>query len=140
MKVPKQMKKSISIAPPNSLIVVMDRSVAEVPKSMNNQLISATPTCIAIGTLAAADGKTKIVLTDENTVDSSVLTRVFEGVLTTPSLKLSVYSTLGAVLLELEVSTAQTHLEIWANDKMEPDDIQIVILDRPSRSRKTKVH
>lgn len=37
------------IAPPSSLLLIMDRSVGQVPESMAGGLVAFTPTCVAFG-------------------------------------------------------------------------------------------
>jgi hypothetical protein len=130
------MKQTIGFSPPNSIIAVMDHGGGELPKWIRGQLVCASPSCLVIGTLMAADGETRITLTDEAPDDLQTLTQVFDGVLATPSLKLSVYSTQRAVIVEAKVPKARTHLQIWVNEDREPDDIRIVILDRVARKRK----
>lgn len=131
------MTKTASLSPPNSLIAVMDHGGGEVPTDMNGQGVAATPSCVVIGTLMAADGETSVTLTDEPLPKNHGLMNVFEGSVATPSLKLSVYSTHRVVIIEAKVPTTQTRIEIWVNEETEPNDIRIVVLDQGSRKKKS---
>ena len=54
------MKYDVSVAPPNSIILVVGSASAEPPESMTGGLTSATSTCVAIGTLNEFDGETSV--------------------------------------------------------------------------------
>jgi hypothetical protein len=112
------------IAPPNSLLLIMDRSVGQVPDSMAEGLVASTATCVAIGTLSEHDGITHVTLDD--TSESSDSAPTFDGVLDTPDRKLAVCSVLDEVVLEIAVATERTRIRIWTNDPAEPSEIQIL--------------
>lgn len=124
------MKRRIRLAPKNSLILVMDQSVGEVPESMSNALVAATPSCIAVGTLSEYDGETQVSLSDESSPDKLGLSLVFDGVLETPTRKLSVCSVLDETLVTLDVPTEASRVQIWANDDKEPNEIDVVVIER----------
>lgn len=121
------MATSTRLAPPNSLILVEDSNGGEIPDSMNQSLIAATDSCIAVGCRAEDDGETEIVLGDCSDVDTGEQP-FFDGVLRTPSRKLVVRTVLGVTLLEMPVSKTETRLKIWANDPAEPDRIAVGIM------------
>ena len=121
------MKTEIRIAPRNSLILVMDRSVGEVPKSMNKMLVASTPSCLAVGTLSEHDGETLISLSDETPPLGDNLSLIFDDVLKTPTRKLSVCSVLDETLIALDVTTENTRLQVWANANAEPDQVYIIV-------------
>lgn len=118
---------STRLAPPNSLVLIEDPSGGEIPDSMNQSLISATDSCIAVGCRAEDDGETEIVLGNCNKVDTGEQP-MFDGLLRTPTRKLVVRTVLGITLLEMPVSETQTRLRIWVNDPTEPDRIAIGIV------------
>ena len=122
------MVQTIRIAPSNSLILVMDHTVGEIPGTMAGGLVAATPTCIAIGTLSEPDGVTSISLSDEGTPSGLGANPKFVGVLKTPSKTLSICSVLNEVLLETHVQSDETRVQVWANHETEPDCIAIVVL------------
>ena len=121
------MKKEIRIAPRNSVILVMDQSVGEVPKAMNKALVAATPSCIAVGTLSEHDGLTLISLSDAAPPPGTDMSLVFDGVLTTPTRKVSLCSVLDEALVALDVPAESTRVQIWANDDTEPDQIHVAV-------------
>lgn len=106
----------------------MDQSVGEIPESMNESLVAATPSCIAIGTLSEYDGETLISLSDEASLYEVDLFIIFDGVLKTPTRKLSLCSVLDETLITLEVATENTRVQVWVNDDKEPDKINIAVI------------
>src|SRR3954454_24914334 len=122
------MHLAVTLAPRNSLILVMDRIVGAVPETMAGGLVAATPTCIAVGTKSEHDGETSISLSDEAMSSRSGSNPRYDGVLKTPSRHLSVCSVLDEVLLEMSVPSDATRVQVLANDAAEPDDITIVVI------------
>lgn len=112
------------LSPPNSIVFIMDDSVGVVP-DLAEGLIGANSTCVAIGTLAQCDGITRIELTDEEPGVVAGSEVAFDGVILTPSKRLSVRSAHDEALLEINVPTDATRLRIWANDRSEPDCILV---------------
>ena len=121
------MKHSTRIAPPNSLVLVSDPGGGDIPGSMNQSLIAATDSCIAIGCRAEDDGETEIDLGLSNCVNTGD-EPAFEGTLKTPNRKIAVRDVLGVVLLEMAVPAAETIVRIWVNDSKEPDKIIVGIM------------
>jgi hypothetical protein len=120
--------KTLSISPPNSLIMVMDFASGRVPKAMGDGLVSATDSCIAVGCLSEHDGATEIHLGQaHDVVPNDAL--VFDGYISTPTKKLSICSVMNEELLSAEVAGTKTHVRVFANDPMEPDRI-FVLFDR----------
>ncbi len=119
-------KVSIRLAPPNSVILIEDSSGGEIPDLMNHSLVASTDTCIAIGCKAEDDGETEIVL--EEIREKNVGEQVFDGVLRTKTQKLVVRTVLGDTLLEIPVIGVETQLRIFANDPIEPDYIEIGVM------------
>jgi hypothetical protein len=120
------MQQTIKAAPSNSIILVMDRSVCEIPQWVPGRLVAATRTCVAVGTLADVDGDTSISLQDERPPLGCGSSPKFDGVIFTPSKRISVCTVLDEVLLEMPVADSDTHLQVWANDPSEPDVIVIL--------------
>jgi hypothetical protein len=106
----------------------MDLASGVIPSEIK-ALVSATPSCVAVGTLCEIDGETTISLSDEGVPPGFGPTPVFDGVLQTDSKKLSVCNVLLEVLLEIDVPSKRTRLQIWANDTTsEPDSIAIIVV------------
>jgi hypothetical protein len=114
------------VAPPSSLLLVMDRSVGRIPENMDEGIVASTSTCVAIGTLSSLDGSTHVTL-DNGSEPSGFGSPVFDGVLGTPDKKLAVCSVLDEVILEIEVAAEQARVRIWASDRVEPSEIYILV-------------
>jgi hypothetical protein len=121
------MTVSAMVSAPNSLVLIMDRSVGVVPDALDG-LVGRTQTCVAIGTLAAADGETSLTIGDED--GTAPGEPVVDTVLRTPSGVLSVCSVMDAVYLEIAVAV-RTRLRVWANHATEPDRIVIAVSPAP---------
>jgi hypothetical protein len=121
------MIKDIRVAPPSSVILVMDQTTAEVPESMNRRIVSATGSCIAVGTLSQADGDTFVSLSDEVPRGLPNQPPAFDGVVSTPTRTLSVCSVEHQRYLVLGVSATSTRVRIWVNHPAEPNEIWIVV-------------
>ncbi|WP_153018979.1 hypothetical protein [Lysobacter capsici] len=119
------MSQSIAIAPPNSLIFIMDYLAGDIPDAINDALVSSAASCIAVGTLAEFDGATTVTLASAMQ-DVAHLTNVFNGVLDTPSRQLSICNVKIEVLLFLAGLTERTNVQVFANDLSEPDQILVV--------------
>jgi hypothetical protein len=114
----------IDIAPPNSLVLVMDPSVGEVPEIMAGGSIAASRSCVAVGTLCEVDGSTRISLGATNSgLEGHRL--AFDGVLETPGRRIAVMSVTDEVLIQMPVESDQTRVRVWTNDDREPSDIDI---------------
>jgi hypothetical protein len=115
------------VAPPNSLVLVMDHTLGNVPDSMNQNLVASTQSCVAVGTLSEADGETFLSLSDETPSRLPNRAPVFDGVLPTPSKRVSVCSVRDEPLLLLDVPASRTRVRVWANHTSEPNEIWIVV-------------
>jgi hypothetical protein len=115
------MKLEVKIAPPNSLLLVMDRDALDIPDSMDGELVSYTPSCVAVGTLSELDGETSVTLTNEPlSACEGDLRKVFSGVLEVQGKEVQVCTALNEVILRLPVSAANTQIAIFANHDVEP--------------------
>jgi hypothetical protein len=112
------------IAPPSSLLLIMDRSAGRLPESMAGRLVAFTRTCVAVGTRSADDGTTCVTL-DNISGPLPHHELVFDGALDTPSRKLAVCSVLDEVVLEIEVATERVRVMVWANDRTEPTEVHV---------------
>jgi hypothetical protein len=111
---------------PNSVILVGDPA-GEPPESMGGRLVSATPSCVAIGTLSEADGETTIQLIDANDAADLPTQLAFEGDVEMTSNRLTLASVLDDTYLERPVRATSVSLQVWVNDADEPDEICVVI-------------
>lgn len=120
------MKLELALAPKNSLVLLMDSSIGEVPRAMGDGAIASTDSCVAIGTLSEIDGKTAITLTDQddNEHDQGL---AFDGILSVPTRELSVCSVDDERLLTLPVLSDKPRVRVFTNDPNEPDRILILV-------------
>lgn len=111
---------------PNSVVLVGDPA-GEPPESLAGGLVSATSSCVAIGTLSEADGETTIRLVDAADTADLPAQLAFKGELETASHRLTIASVLNDTYLERPVGSTSGPLQIWVNDADEPDNICVVI-------------
>ena len=122
------MKKEIKIAPPNSLVLLMDYENGEIPESFNGDLISSTSSCVAIGTLPEIDGLTYIKLSDDiPCLESKKMTLIFDDTIHMSGTELSLCTSENQVLISLKVRSGKNKVEIYVNDSLVPDKIFIFI-------------
>ena len=122
------MKKEITIAPPNSLVLLMDYENGEIPEGFNGGLISSTSSCVAIGTLPEIDGLTYLKLSDDTPcLESKKMTLIFDGTIYLGGTEISLCTSENQVLISLKVRSGKNRVEIYANDKLVPDRIFIFI-------------
>jgi hypothetical protein len=114
------------IAPPNSLLLIMDRSIGRPPESMAGEIVASTSTCVAIGTRSEPDGTTHVTL-DDGHGTFAVGIPCFDGVLETPSRRLAVCSVIDDVVLEANVMTERTWIRVRVDDLTEPSEIYIFV-------------
>ena len=112
------------LSPPNSIIFIADPTQpCDVPVDTGAALVTATSTCICVGTLAEMDGETAIRLA--TTFETTVGNLAFDGYLETPGLQVEVSDSGATTLLSMRVRTARTYVRVWVNDPSEPDVILI---------------
>jgi hypothetical protein len=116
------LKVEVTVKPPNSLVLVGD-PLGAPPISMGNDLVAATTSCVAVGTLNEADGATRLRLVEALGDIPPIL--AFEGILQTPNRVLSIRNVLGKTYLEQPVSKI-TNVQIWVNHQSEPDEICVL--------------
>ena len=91
---------------------------------MGSELVAATPSCAAVGTLSEAEGATRVRLIDA--AGDLPPSLAFEGAVQTPNRVLTVRNVLGETYLEKPVSKTATNVQIWVNDLSEPDDVCVL--------------
>lgn len=116
------------LAPPNSVLLVMDQATGEPPQKMDG-VVAATASCVAIGTLCEVDGETLVEVSDEGTSREvlSETERAFRGVIATPSRRVLVCTAALTPVAELPVSADAATVEVWTNDRSEPDRVVILV-------------
>lgn len=118
--------KYIQIAVPNSVVLVMDQSAGEIPDSMNGGIVSASPTCVAIGTASEVDEQVLLELTDTPPDPDTDLTQIHTSRISTPSREVAVCSIYDERLLSTDVPSDVSQIEVWVNHPTEPNRIVVV--------------
>ena len=121
----RQVMPFADIAPPNSLIFIMDTTNDDIP-DVDGGVIVSSSTCVVVGTLSEASGTTCINL-DSGKLRNPNQAPIFDGVLETPSGAIAVMSSHDESLLQVVVEGSQTRVQVWANDNSEPDQIDIFV-------------
>jgi hypothetical protein len=111
--------QTVRLAPPYSQIHVMDPSSREPVKWNRGSRLSATPSIVAIGTLAEVDGETEIRFGHDKEVDPGTAP-AYVGLLNTPTGVVSVRTAEDKELLSLKVNRERVTLRVWTNDPSEP--------------------
>ena len=119
------MRVETTIAPKNSVILLMGSKRAEIPASLQGNLVASTSSCIAIGTLSESEGSTRIILTREASTSDRPKLLGFEGTLLAPSLTLAVYSVELEPLLEIDVRSERPHIRVFVDHPSEPEVVEI---------------
>jgi len=121
------MKGETRLAPPNSIILVMDPKSGVVPEAMQG-IVASTSSCAAVGTLAEMDGETTIRLrTGTNEAVAQPGTLVFDEEIAVSSGRMAVCTSRLETVLEIAVLGDRPRVRIWVNDPTEPSLIDIVV-------------
>jgi hypothetical protein len=121
------MKESVTVAPPNSIIFVMDFKNGKLPKSIDGGLIATSPSSVVIGTYPEPDGETTIILTDDVLKEiGSEDMLAFDGSISVPGRRLSVVTVHDEALLSIPTQRENVHLRVWVNHPQCPSRIIIV--------------
>jgi hypothetical protein len=122
-------KVTLNLSPPHSVLLIMDHNSGEPPRVFGRRLVSATQTCIAVGTLADADGRTTVEFSGspESLGADGGMKSVFDGVILTASREVHLCTTALKSLAKLSVPTNAARVRVWANHDSEPDRILIVV-------------
>jgi hypothetical protein len=142
----------LTVRPPNALLIVGDARGDPPGVSSGHQLVHATSTCLAIGTLVDADGETRVRVRDLSASTAGRPERlVFDGVVGLPTRKLRVGNVWLDSYVDLAVNVDSVRLQVWVNHPSEPDEVWILVClaipevsDRPAdggekpRSRRSR--
>ena len=96
---------------------------------MGKELVTATNSCVAVGTLCEVDGKTSVVFSDtpESSGPVGDTKQVFDGVIATPSHEVHLCTTALESVAKLPVPSTTARVRVWANHQAEPDCVLIVV-------------
>ena len=117
----------VSVQAPNSVILVGNPQ-GELPASMHGALVAASPSVVAIGTLAEGEGSVRVRLA-ESPDDPAQRPQLagFDGNVDLADKKFVVRSVLGDAYIERTVGSAKQRVRIWVDDPSEPRDIYILV-------------
>ena len=118
------MSHSVTIAPPNSLVVISDAHGGEVPLAMRAKRIVSTRSCIAVGCRMFADGPSRFTLGPAREVDPG-MPPSFEGSLEAPSRTVVVSTVERQALRRAQVPSREVRVRIWTNHPTEPNEVVI---------------
>ncbi|OGS51114.1 MAG: hypothetical protein A3K65_06710 [Euryarchaeota archaeon RBG_16_68_12] len=107
------------LAPPFSLVFVMDPSTRDIPQGRVAPIL-ANQSCISIGCLAEIDGETEIRLGWDDEVDPGT-PPAFVGTLETPTRVVSVRTAEDMEILSLRIDRPEARVRVWTNHQNEPD-------------------
>lgn len=120
------MTTSACIAPPYSLVLVMDSSGGVVPSTLSGSVVASTDSCVAVGCRSDVDGVTEFTLGEALDFDPKGQ-HIFRGRLKTPSRKVVLRTVIGQTILEAPVAQQETTVQVWVNDPNEPNQVFIGI-------------
>jgi hypothetical protein len=120
----RQMIKSTKVAPPYSLLAILDPNGGQAPDPVRGAQILSTPSCITVACFMSQDGETKVALGPDREVDTGRVA-AFDGMLETPNRAVVVSTVECEIVLELPVPNTRTRVRIWVNRPKEPDDVVI---------------
>lgn len=118
---------AIEISPPNSVLLISDLVMIDIPTAFDALTVTATKGCIAVGCRSVDDGPTEVLI---GPIGAYVSTGIcaFSGQINTPSRVLLLSTILGEVLLEVPVANVLSHIDIWVGDEAEPERIEILVV------------
>lgn len=117
----------VTVRPPNAIVFISDpnNEGEEIPEYVNGQLVSATSSCVSVGTCPPMDGDTTIRLADSPWQVEGEM--VFGGEIETPSGQLSVSTSELEVILRVAVPGDSVRLEVWVDNEREPTILTVYL-------------
>jgi hypothetical protein len=104
-------------------VLVEDSEGGDLPRLVAGRLVTASPTCIAIGCSSA--GHTEVAVGGLGLTPATTAQPAYDGRLATPSRKVAVRTVAGATLMEVTVPTTETRVLVSANAPTEPTALTI---------------
>ena len=117
---------AVRLAPPNSLLLVLDPRSGVLPQSMTRHLVASTESGLAIGTVAEQDGETEVWLgLSRNLPVDPRLSLVWTGSLRTTG-RLAILTVYDELVLETRARRV-AEVQVWTNDPAEPDVVCVAV-------------
>ena len=104
----------------------------EIPEYVPGDLVESTDSCISVCTQADVDGAVTIRQSnkkseiEEAISDFAESLKVFEGTLSSPSLRVGIHSSEVEKLLEVSVETQKALVAIWVDDSRWPSKVFVM--------------
>lgn len=118
----------VRIAPPNSLVYVVDDRIGEIPDDTGAGAVVTTPSCVMVGTLVDADGETEIRLsTPADFSKCPNLSLAWSGSIACAGVLVVLTSELLSLMSMELPGVDNATVDIWTNDDNEPDLIWVVV-------------
>jgi hypothetical protein len=121
--------QTVQLRIPNSLLLVTTAADAELPESIGpGELVAATATCLAVGTMAEDDGEVSVTVADGPADGHDALSVVGEWVMDVPAGQIRIETVLGAQVLAWPAPGPRSLIRVWVSDEAEPDRVLIEVL------------
>jgi hypothetical protein len=115
----------VQVSPPNSVLLISDRSQRNIPLKFSGSIFAATDSCIAVGCRSADDGPTEVIFAKRGEFEPTG-SKAFSSSLFTPDKTLQLSTVLNEVVLEVPLTDASTQIDMYVNDETEPDRIEVI--------------
>lgn len=122
---------TIAVAIPHGILLLSDVPVGDAPNSIARELVTATQTTIALGTLHAAEGDVQISVASEPASPQADLSCSFVAPIRTPNGQFAVYTTAMEPLIAVRTGFFNTVVQIYVDDPSEPCRVLLVITSGP---------
>ena len=119
-------RQSTRIAPPNSLLVLVDGDACDVPNALAHGPVTVGASCVCIKTLCFADGETFVELGDGE-FDRDGLTLVHDGPFAAPTGLASVRTVDRQSVLRVTVPRGVRRVRVWVDRIDEPERVCIAV-------------
>lgn len=119
--------KDARLSAPNSLLLVFDPDLGELPSPMDGEAIAATDSAIVIGALSEFDGESQITVASASNVRFDVtLQPRWRGTLRTVG-RLAIMTVSQEIGIEIP-APFKVDVAVLTNDPSEPDQIWVLVL------------
>ena len=113
----------ITLFIPHAIIFLYDlaNKNVQIPKYVDDVLVSSNEGCVSVGTQADVDGEVTLKLVDrlpEN--HKNTYKKVFDGCINTPGKRLAISTSEEEGILEIEVQDRKAQVSIWVDDVSYP--------------------
>ena len=119
------MSTTIKVAPPHSIILIVDVTRGDVPDVTRTGIFWATDSCLVVGTFSSSDGETEISMA-HGAAAENLGAPSFDVYLETPSKVVVIVTTDEETIYQAAVKETRTRVRVWINHPTEPDKIDIV--------------